>query len=744
MSDSEAGLPLQESPYVKPEEWQELFDQERSHINHSNSSENRPLSGFAISGGGIRSASFGLGVMQAFVAKNMFTVFDYLSTVSGGGYIGSSLTWYLQKGAPGVKQADCTPEGFPFGAKKVGAQNKQQATDKVNRNAVLNYIRQHGNYLTPGVGLNALSLAAIAIRGMFISLFIYFLIITGVMMLLFGGMETLFTWSPVRRFLDSSGLSMLNQDSFMLWILGAVGLLTALSYIYHIFRSDGLYKYSQQSDSDQAESQSYIKYIKSQISQGRLWTIMIVIGLLASLPHTLNYLKEAIPAMITSGAGLGYLKYLKSDQSEESPSWYSGLMVYLAVALILYGVLLLCYWVASDNSSLWFLFLIPMALGYFLGSKSNTNIIGHHRMYRDRLMELFMPNSEAIKANQWQPATEANNSYLHSFCQKQPRPYHLINTNVILKDSDNPVYRGRGGDNYILSPLFCGSHATGWRKTKDYRIEKGFDGLSLATAMAASGAALNPNAGVGGEGATRNFLVSQLLNMLNLRLGVHVPLPESGDQSLKDFRKKSSLIQSILNSFTSRFHEKHEVLEISDGGHFENLGLYELIRRKLKLIVVSDGGADPDYIFDDLTNAMEKIRVDFGLDIVFDENALENLIPKEHESGSLDAKCEIADRGFARAAIHYPDGTKGVLIYLKTTMIPDLPVDVLGYKMAHPEFPDESTGDQFFDEKQFEAYRELGYRIGRQFLESEGQLMPDEESDAPSPMVDRIRKYMGK
>jgi len=79
----------------------------------------------------------------------------------------------------------------------------------------------------------------------------------------------------------------------------------------------------------------------------------------------------------------------------------------------------------------------------------------------------------------------------------------------------------RGGDNFIMSPAYCGSNATGWRKTKEYMGGE----VTIASAMAISGAAVNPDAGCGGEGVTRQPFLSILMGMLNLRLGYWVPNP---------------------------------------------------------------------------------------------------------------------------------------------------------------------------------------------------------------------------
>lgn len=162
------------------------------------------------------------------------------------------------------------------------------------------------------------------------------------------------------------------------------------------------------------------------------------------------------------------------------------------------------------------------------------------------------------------------------------------------------------------------------------------------------------------------------------------------------------------------------MLQLSDGGHFENLAFYELVRRKAKLIIVCDGGADPKFNFDDLANAIEKIRVDFGALIDLRAEELQQLVPPGRGCATDDADDDpavtYAERPFLVKTIIYADkeadgsAKKGTLIYLTTTFFRGLTADLYGYRRKHPQFPDEPTGDQFFDEQQFEAYRELGFQ----------------------------------
>jgi hypothetical protein len=228
--------------------------------------------------------------------------------------------------------------------------------------------------------------------------------------------------------------------------------------------------------------------------------------------------------------------------------------------------------------------------------------------------------------------------------------------------------------------------------------------------MATSAAAVNPNAGVSGEGATRNTIVSVMFIILNIRLGFWMTNPTK-----KPWKMPPNFFVPGLNGqlLGRGLKETNRNIQLSDGGHFENLGIYELIRRELSVIIVSDGGADPHFNFDDLANAAEKVRVDFGAQIEFlKEYNLGDLLPDSAEDSLFAKKYAVARNGFAVADISYASGKKGKLYYVKLTMVENLPTNVYSYKGVNPQFPHQSTADQFFDEKQFEAYRELGYKIG--------------------------------
>ena len=306
----------------------------------------------------------------------------------------------------------------------------------------------------------------------------------------------------------------------------------------------------------------------------------------------------------------------------------------------------------------------------------------------------------------------------------------------MLVDSDDRKYHVRGGDNFILSPLYCGGKVVGYTPTEEFMG----DGMTLPTAVAISGAAANPNSAVGGSGLTRNRLVSWFLALLNIRLGYWIPNPRhrrGATGFLKAFyRFPANHIVSLLYEVWPRgFNEKRFWLQISDGGHFENLALYELVRRRARLIVVSDAGADPEFDFGDLRNAVLRIGQDFRAKITFGppfwppppgalpgRNMLSSMIPVAGRPARFPAGVDIAEHGFVVGTIEYhtnPGAQKesGIIVYVKTTMVDHLSLETRGYKGQHRDFPDQPTADQFFDEQQFEAYRELGFKIGTDMAE---------------------------
>lgn len=711
----------------------------------------------ALSGGGIRSASFALGVMQYLAKRDYLKRFDYLSTVSGGGYIGSSLMWLLhQKRHDPAAGEDrflfnTSSDGFPYGALKrdvpqgtegksdtLGESQSEAAGIHSNSNdyqwALLDRLRQRGNYLSPGAGITIFSLLSTLIRGSFLSLLTFFPLLT-VFFMLMQGLAVVAGWLPY-------------ELTAAHWVCVLIIVLAFANSLWYAFQS------LKRNETNSAVSYSLRRDFERRT--GMLLVAFLVLLFLGLIPivHQLfenpgsifkgreTQLGFALSTMGMVATGIGYSAD-KSKLSKTATSIKQQLWPWLAAGSLLFGLLLLSHLYAvtilgyfkgfpllpSDQIGGLLLFVAVLAAGLFVGRFPNINYLTLHRYYRDRLMEVFLPNADIDSLRRRdcdKGANEADEFCLSDLENSNPiAPLHLINANVVLSDSVDRKCAGRGGDSFVLSARFSGSKSTGWCKTTELA-----DGnFSLATAMASAGAAANPNTGVGGEGPFRNPAYSLLMSLLNIRLALWIANPWFV-LSFKKGRKRSPsptfydpVLSCLLSGLKSKRPKKdsysgrdpsfaqdefNKYLEISDGGHFENLGLYELVRRRVKTILLLDAGADPDYQFSDIANAIEKVRVDFGVSI---DIRVDDLTPTHscNPHGICYSKTAVVS-----GDINYPDGQQGKLIFLKTCFTQDLPPDLISYKITNPSFPDQSTGDQFFDEKQFEAYRELGYALARE------------------------------
>ena len=161
-----------------------------------------------------------------------------------------------------------------------------------------------------------------------------------------------------------------------------------------------------------------------------------------------------------------------------------------------------------------------------------------------------------------------------------------------------------------------------------------------------------------------------------------------------------ALIDEMLGETT----DDSQAIYLSDGGHFENLGLYEMFRRRCSSILVVDAGADEACSLTDLGNAIRKAEIDFGIRVAMQEPM--HVYPRIRLEGESDLTA--AALGFAYGDIDYGGGHSGQLVYLKPSFLARIPADVRSYGAEHKAFPHEFTLDQWFSESQFESYRMLG------------------------------------
>jgi len=508
-------------------------------------------------------------------------------------------------------------------------------------------------------------------------------------------------------------------------------------------------------DAGAAGSRAYRLRLWLHRMTGTLTGLALVFAALVALPFAHRWLGSTGTVSLTALASIGALYQAFWSRTRYLPrSLTTRVRLLVTAGLVLGAATLVAYVLAVRMQSLpvWQLGAIAAML-LIVAFCTNLNQFGLNRMYRDRLMETFMPNLSGIDSTQWELATDADGREFGrlqtlwpppSDCPERLSLYPLVNTNLVLVDSEVDTYRGRAGDSFVLAPGACGSDATHWTATRNFADRE----LAAATAMAASGAAANPNTGPGGRGITRNRLVSFLMFLMQARLGVWVRNPgaQRGDAAAVARAKRwllgqrpNFLVPGVLAGLFGRgLSEDSYFLELSDGGNFDNTGVYELIRRRARIIVLVQAAQDGSSGFADLANLVEKIRVDFGVHVRFDDGVpLFDLVPPPPAHAQ---DLPVAPRGFAVARILYPahqdePRAAGWLVLLHATPIANLPVDVQSYRHHQREFPHESTGDQFFHEAQVEAYRELGYAVAKSFCtELLAQPLPvDENADRCKP-----------
>ncbi len=360
-------------------------------------------------------------------------------------------------------------------------------------------------------------------------------------------------------------------------------------------------------------------------------------------------------------------------------------------------------------------------LAWWLSRRADLNEFSMHAFYRNRLVRCYLGASNAARKAHPFHGFDPNDDLPLAFAAAPGplRPYPIFNAAINLVGGKNLAWQQRKAAAFVFTPDVCGY---------EYRVDEqndrgrvaaatpppapvlsafastaayGGNPLGVGLAMATSGAAASPNMGY-----HTSPTLSFLMTVFNVRLGWWMRNPHSVS-SWTYSRKRLSLVE-LSSELLGLTTAERDFVYLSDGGHFENLGVYELVRRRCPFIIVSDAGQDGAVTFEDLGNAIEKVRADFGIDIEIDVAGI------RPEAGRSESHCAVG-------TIHYEQVDRaqapGTLVYVKASLTGDEPTDVLRYASLHPEFPHQSTADQFFNESQFESYRALGYHVGHRVFE---------------------------
>ena len=352
-----------------------------------------------------------------------------------------------------------------------------------------------------------------------------------------------------------------------------------------------------------------------------------------------------------------------------------------------------------------------------------VNAFSLHSLYGNRLVRAYLaasrtrderrphwftgfdPHDNLPMAELWPPRGRESSP--------APRLLHMIGIalNLVAPSGARLEWQDRKAAPFTVSPLYSGSEVTGYVDSSLYVASAHHQGISAGAAMTVSGAAASPNMGYHSSAP-----LALVMSLFNVRLGLWMPNPRwpalSGAGGNWPWRRDEPglALAALWNEAAGLTSDESPFVNLSDGGHFDNMGLYEMVRRRCRRIVLVDATADPSYRFDDLLSTLRKIRIDMGIMIEFPAG-----LPGP---GDL----QRSGRAVAVGVVHYAHADAGApagaLVLIKPTLLddppsgPKLPADVRRYAeqsaTRSARFPQQPTSDQFFDETQFESYRMLG------------------------------------
>lgn len=643
--------------------------------------------GLALSGGGIRSATFSLGVLDALARRDLLPQFDYVSAVSGGGYAAGFLTNLLDR----TSASDAAMAGD---GRRLRAELKKPFARGDRESLAIGHVRQNCRYLAAGPARERWILALVQVSGLVTNLIALLAIIclcAGIGNQVGRGVEhlvgTTALWSLpiVCVILAFIGLAVVPAVSAFRGTRGALpdAIMAAFAAPLLLIGAWAGYR---------AIYKAFAAVIGSEWSS-MAWSVatplaMILVGVGAErLSPRTAFLGRRI-AIVAAPAFLFVAGMCVSMLLAERPEW--------------------TFWIMTGSA----------AVTIYLSLLMNVNFTGLHRHYRRRLAHAFLVDHDGVVS----PARQ-----LSELCRGGTSPYLILNAALNVPASKQPRMRGRLTDFFSFTPDHCGSPITGYWPTSD--MEKLDPAVDLAAAMAISGAAVSPQMGLRNRPALGFWL-----SILNLRLGYWLRqspnviggspnstggeadgAASSSDEAGTDAEvpvkrrtvRRLPALRYLLCELAGRIDECSKFLNLSDGGHMENLGVYELLRRRCKYIVAVDGEQDETMTFHAVANLQRLAAIDLGVRIDLDLGDLRK---------GVDG---LSRSHFHFSRIHYPCGGIGYLVYLKLSLTGNEGEFLRRFRLDEPAFPHHPTADQNFTEARFEAYRSLGEHVGEKlFLES--------------------------
>jgi hypothetical protein len=735
--------------------------------------------GICLSGGGIRAASYALGALQAMGEEGMLfgkgaenpCRAKYLSAVSGGSYMATALT-LVTKGP--VQDADKLGDRSinPF---EEGGNGQPEIWPFAPGSPEEKYIRNHTLYLTDSKG---------GIPGTIWRAVLGFLLNTFLMAWLIGTVAILLGW------IYGWGWPGLRADcpnhcanggawaipGYMWWAAGVVGgVAVATGFVWIAFRwkTDG-------------------RRTAAGAVSGTCLVVFILIMILGiAIPQIIHLARPPLSAASSAGAAknatvagstLGLLalvgtwiaagrKIISSASGVEEAAikagekaasqnlgWVFKIAAFLGGPVLVFSVVTIVafygagYPPGESAGSGWaalIVWAVATVLLFLVWRRSDVTTWSLYPLYRRRLSTAFVlgrvrrddvtePSPTAVGDQDADERPYAAQYHVKD-CQPDDLPELLVCAAANISDK-NVTPAGSSVTSFVFSRDWIGGPLVGAVTSEAYGTSLG-EGTNqarfatLPTAMALSGAAFAPSMGRMTKPWLRLYMV-----LANLRLGVWIPNP----RRLKDFEdvRKSFGRQLLprpdylIREIFGRNHLDAPFLYVSDGGHYENLGMVELLRRRVKTIWCIDASGDQIDTFNTIGGAFMTANAELGVSFDVDPSTMAPKSPKPTDGSPWFVESTCCGGTFT-----YADGSLGRLVIVKAGVPKNAPWSIRSYQKQHKQFPCDPTLDQLFDGDRFEAYRELGRYSVQEALKEyscDGEERPPSDPAAPEiPARDR-------
>lgn len=730
------------------------------------SSPAQDLVGLALSGGGVRSATFSLGVLQSLSRGGLLSSVDYLSTVSGGGFMGACLCSLLSP-LEGSAKFTASWEGFPL-----------KHVPGIVESRALRKLRVSANYLGESL-IDQLTIPVLIVRGVILNMMAIFPFVWGLAIIKERAPLWLCTaaqpFDPTSCFSLSQVVAsnllvhiilfpLLSRPFLSFYTLAVTVLLfyetlvelvpfflgpAALTFwvLVHVYFS---WPYLFGVESKQ------VKYDRSFALFALATLIVVALDAVSVVQvHFRALVDSSFSHWLSLGAFLSLLVSISLAVSVVADTTISETR--RALSSVVVGVtgpsLLLLFFLQVDaivagkdlNNPCNLLFLILSFLSLFCLDINDTSL---HRFYRDRISHAFL--FQVRERDGAQHLVSVGSRKLSSYLAGCRAPYHIINATLnISRTGTGGAAVERACAPFFFSRLFVGSTESGFRRTST--MEAHDRSLDIATSVSVSGAAMSPQMGTN---TIRSLIVS--LGIINIRLGYWLPNPSGvllSSSVLSRFFYGFAWI-SLLKELGYPTYPTDLRVNLTDGGHFENLGAYELIRRKCKFIIIVDGESDVNLQFNGLATLIRLARLDFGTSISLNiddirKDPVTGLSKRRfavgrviYHKGGVRSGAGASSAGPASLADPPseapfnpntpPAGDLGYVLYIKATCTGNEDEVIREYRSRERDFPHETTSSQFFSESQWEAYRSLGFAAAGKDIFGHGRTAPLKRSDLPT------------